>query len=331
VSQYWQGKRVLVTGAGGFIGSHLVERLVAEGAMVRGFVHYNSRSHIGFLSLVPKNIIEQVQMIAGNLCDPDTIHRALEGCQVVFHLGAIISIPYSLQHPFEVVETNILGTMSVLRACQRMRVERLIHTSTSEVYGTARGVPMDESHQLHAQSPYAASKIGADKLAESFYCAYGLPVVTIRPFNTYGPRQSARAVIPTIITQALSQSIIKLGNLEVSRDFTYVADTVDGFIKAGEAPDAEGKTLNLGTGSEIAIGVLVDKIVRLTGSSARIEVDSVRLRPAGAEVSRLVSDNSLAHAVLGWTPRINFETGLKQTIDWIRGHLDLYRIGFYEF
>jgi dTDP-glucose 4,6-dehydratase len=331
MSQYWQGKRVLVTGAGGFIGSHLAERLVSEGAIVRAFVRYNSRSDAGLLSFAPKNIIERMQIVAGDLRDSDAIHKAVDGCQVVFHLGALISIPYSYLHPLEVAETNLLGTINVLMACERLRVERLIHTSTSEVYGTAQRVPIDEGHPLQGQSPYSASKIGADKLAESFHCAYSLPVVTVRPFNTFGPRQSARAVIPTIITQALSQSIISLGNLETTRDFTYVDDTVDGFIKAGEAPDVDGKILNLGTGSEIKIGALVEKIVRLTGSSAQIEVDPVRLRPAGSEVLRLVSNNALARAVLGWTPRISLDAGLKQTIDWIKEHLNCYRVGFYEF
>lgn len=330
MSQFWQGKKALVTGAGGFIGSHLVEQLVAEGARVRGFVHYNSRGDAGWLSFSPKEIIDQVHIVAGDLCDSDAIHKAVDECQVVFHLGALISIPYSYLHPLEVAETNLLGTINILTACDRLRVERLVHASTSEVYGTAQRVPIDENHVLQGQSPYSASKIGADKLAESFHCAYRLPVVTVRPFNTFGPRQSARAVIPTIITQALGQSTIKLGNLETTRDFTYVADTVQGFIKAAEAPNVVGKVLNLGTGSEIAIGALVEKILRLTGSSAKIEIDPVRLRPAESEVMRLVSDNTRAREALGWTPRTSLDAGLKETVEWVRENLSRYRIGYYE-
>jgi len=328
---FWQGKSVLVTGAGGFIGSHLVERLALEGAAVKAFVRYNSRGDNGLLSLVPKDVMGGVRVIAGDLRDFDGIRKAVDGCLAVFHLGALVSIPYSYVRPREVAETNAMGTMNVLIACSRHPVERLIHTSTSEVYGTARRVPIDEEHPLQGQSPYSASKIGADKLAESFYCAYGLPVVTVRPFNTFGPRQSARAVIPTIITQALSRPTIRLGNLETTRDFTYVDDTVDGFVKAAEVQDVEGKTLNLGTGYDIAIGTLAETIVRLVGSPAKIELDPDRLRPSGSEVLRLVSDNARARALLGWVPRVGLEEGLKRTIDWIREHLDLYRIGFYEF
>jgi NAD dependent epimerase/dehydratase len=331
MSAYWQGKQVLVTGAGGFIGSHLVERLVAEGACVRAFLRYNSRGDIGLLRLTPREIFQQLQIVAGDIRDADAIHMAVEGCQVVFHLAALISIPYSYHHPLEVAEVNLMGTFNALMACKKMKVDRLIHTSTSEVYGTAQRVPIDENHPLQGQSPYSASKIGADKLAESFYCAYNLPVVTVRPFNTFGPRQSARAVIPTIITQALAQSVIRLGNLESTRDFTFVDDTVNGFLKAAETPGVEGKTMNLGTGSEIKIGALVEKILHLTGSSAHIEVDTNRLRPADSEVQRLLSNNSLAFATLGWTPHTNLDDGLKQTVEWIKDHLNLYRIGSYEF
>lgn len=331
MSAHWQGKQVLVTGAGGFIGSHLVERLVAEGASVCAFVRYNSRGDAGLLRLAPKEVIQQVKIVAGDIRDADAIHKAVEGCQVVFHLAALISIPYSYQHPLEVAEANVMGTLNILMACSKLKVDRLIHTSTSEVYGTALRVPIDENHPLQGQSPYSASKIGADKLAESFHCAFNLPVVTVRPFNTFGPRQSARAVIPTIITQALAKSVIRLGNLETTRDFTYVDDTVDGFVKAAEVPGVEGKTMNLGTGSEIKIGTLVEKIIHLTGSSAHIEVDVARLRPADSEVQRLLSNNALACATLGWAPRTSLDDGLKQTVDWIKEHLDLYRIGSYEF
>jgi NAD dependent epimerase/dehydratase len=320
-----------VTGAAGFIGSHLVERLVAEGASVRAFVRYNSRGDAGLLRLAPREVIQQVQIVAGDIRDTDAIHKAVESRQVVFHLGALISIPYSYHHPLEVVEANVMGTLNILMACRKLMVDRLIHTSTSEVYGTAQRVPIDENHPLQGQSPYSASKIGADKLAESFYCAYNLPVTTVRPFNTFGPRQSARAVIPTIITQALTQSVIRLGNLETSRDFTYIDDTVDGFVKAAEVLGVEGKTINLGTGSEIKIGALVEKIIHLCRSSAHIEVDAARLRPADSEVQRLLSNNTLAYKTLGWVPRTSMDNGLIQTVEWIKDHLHLYRIGSYEF
>ena len=328
---HWQNKRVLVTGAGGFIGSHLVERLVAEGAGVRAFVHYNSRGDRGLLRLVPPHILTQVEIIAGDLRDPHAVHKAVEGCPYVFHLGALISIPYSYLHPAEVAETNCMGTLNVLMACLEQNVERFIHTSTSEVYGTARQVPITESHPLQGQSPCSASKIGADKLVESFYCTYGLAAVTIRPFNTYGPRQSARAVIPTIITQALAQSTIRLGNLETTRDFTYVADTVDGFLKAAEAAHVEGRTFNLGTGRQIKIGDLARQIMHKIGRPTEVVVDPERLRPQDSEVLCLLSDNTLAGEKLGWRPGTTLDQGLDRTIAWIKDHLDLYRVGMYEF
>lgn len=330
-SGYWPGKSVLVTGAGGFIGSCLVERLVAEGAKVRAFVRYNSRGEAGLLRLVPKETLQKIQIVAGDIRDPEAIREAVEGQQIVFHLGALISIPYSYLHPHEVAEVNLMGSLNVFNACRQHKVTRVIHTSTSEVYGTALRVPIDETHPLQGQSPYSASKIGADKLAESFHCAYNLPVVTVRPFNTFGPRQSARAVIPATITQALAQPVIRLGNLETTRDFTYVEDTVDGFIKAAEAPGVEGQTINLGTGSEIKIGALVEKIIQITGSSARIEVEPARLRPTDSEVQRLLSNNTLARSILGWEPRTSLDDGLKQTVDWIKENLSLYRVGSYEF
>ncbi len=331
MSMDWKEKKVLVTGAGGFIGSHLVERLVAEGASVRAFVRYNSRGDAGLLKLIPQETLQQIQIVAGDIRDPDAISKAMENCNLVFHLGALISIPYSYLHPHEVAEANVMGSLNVLLAAQKLKVERLIHTSTSEVYGTALRVPIDETHPLQGQSPYSASKIGADKLAESFHCAYNLPVVTVRPFNTFGPRQSARAVIPTIITQALGQSVIRLGNLDSTRDFTFVSDTVDGFIKAAETPGVEGKTMNLGTGSEIKIGDLVEKIIRLTGSSAQIEIDQSRLRPTDSEVMRLLSNNNLARTTLHWEPRVSLDDGLQQTIAWIKNHLHLFQIGSYVF
>ena len=328
---FWNEKRILVTGAGGFIGSHLVERLVLEGASVKAFVRYNSRNDPGLLRQLSPKILSHMEIIGGDLRDAQAMFSHIDGCHYVFHLGALISIPYSYLHPAEVAESNFIGTLNVLMACRMAKVDRLIHTSTSEVYGTAQHVPIEESHPLQGQSPYSASKIGADKLSESFHSAYGLPVVTVRPFNTYGPRQSARAVIPTIITQAIAQQTIYLGNLETTRDFTYIDDTVDGFIKAAEAADVDGETINLGTGEEIKISTLAKKIIGIIGSSAHIEIDPIRFRPEKSEVFRLLSDNSKALQILGWEPKTTTEQGLKKTIEWIKSHLDLYQVGKYEF
>ena len=272
-----------------------------------------------------------MRLIAGDLRDEDAVRAAVKGSQTVFHLGALISIPYSYKHPAEVASTNIMGTLNMLLACRDLGVERLVHTSTSEVYGTALVAPINESHPLQGQSPYSASKIGADKLAESFYCAYDLPVITVRPFNTYGPGQSGRAVIPTIITQALTRDTIQLGNLETTRDFTYVGDTVVGFLRAAESDTGLGEVFNLGTGEEISIGDLARLILTMTGRQAAIETKTQRLRPRKSEVMRLISDNTRAREVLGWTPHVPLEEGLERTIDWIREHLDHYRIGQYEF
>jgi dTDP-glucose 4,6-dehydratase len=326
----WKDKRVIVTGAGGFIGSHLVERLVAEGARVRALVHYNSRNDPGLLKLLPEDTLVKLDLMPADLLDPFAVQQAVEGMDVVFHLGALISIPYSYRHPYHVAETNVMGTLNVLQACREAGVRRLVHTSSSEVYGTALRVPIDEEHPLQGQSPYSASKIGADKLAESYFCAYELPVVTLRPFNTYGPRQSDRAVIPTIIAQALTQDVVHLGNLDARRDLTYVTDTVDGFIKVSAAANVEGGTYNLGAGSDISIGELAEKIIKLVGRSVKIEVDEARLRPEGSEVQRLLADNTLAKKDLGWEPRISLDEGLRQTIAWINDNLDLYKPGRYQ-
>lgn len=327
---FWSGKRTLVTGAGGFIASHLVEALVAGGARVRAFVRYNSRGDPGLLSMLSPEVFEELEIVAGDLRDLPALISAMQNVEIVFHLGALIAIPYSYLHPLEVVESNVLGTLNVLLAGRENGVERIVHTSTSEVYGTAIKVPIDETHPLQGQSPYSASKIGADKLAESFYCAYELPVVTIRPFNTYGPRQSARAVIPTIITQVLTQDVIYLGNLDARRDLTYVSDTVNGFLCIAETLGIEGSTFNLGFGSDVRIGDLAEEIISLIGKPIQIKVDPVRLRPEKSEVMRLLADNSLAKEHLGWTPRINMREGLSRTIDWISEHLDLYRPQIYR-
>jgi NAD dependent epimerase/dehydratase len=328
--EFWKGKAVLVTGAGGFIASHLVEALVGAQAQVRAFVRYNSRGDPGLLRLLPEPALQGVEVVAGDLRDLAGMQAAMQGMEVVFHLGALIAIPYSYVHPAEVVETNVMGTLNVLLAGRESEVGRIVHTSTSEVYGTALRVPIDEGHPLQGQSPYSASKIGADKIAESFYRAFDLPVVTVRPFNTYGPRQSARAVIPTIISQALSQEVIRLGNLEARRDLTYVADTVAGFLKAGEAQGVEGETFNLGSGQEVSIGELAGEILAQVGRPVRIEVDPARLRPEKSEVQRLLSDNQRARERLGWQPQVSLEEGLRRTIAWMREHLALYEPGRYQ-
>ena len=329
-ASFWQGKRVLVTGAGGFIGSHLIEILVMQGAQVRAFVRYNSRGDPGLLNQLPSQVMDAVTIIAGDLRDLCAVQNAVQGMSHVLHLGALIAIPYSYLHPAEVVETNVIGTLNVLLASRSSSVERIVHSSTSEVYGTALRVPIDESHPLQGQSPYSASKIGADKLAESFFCSYNLPVVTIRPFNTYGPRQSARAVIPTIITQVLSGNKLHLGILETRRDFTYVSDTVAGFMKCAEESGIEGKTFNLGSGTEISVRELADEIIRISGKDVELIIDQERLRPEKSEVMRLLSDNSRARQELGWEPKINLKDGLTQTYQWIRSHLGLYQVGKYQ-
>ena len=329
-NSFWSGRPVLVTGAGGFIASHLVEALVERGARVRAFVRYNSRGDPGLLAFLPYPLFRAIEIVAGDLRDQSAIRRAVQGVSHIFHLGALIAIPYSYVHPADVIETNVMGTLNVLLAARDAGVARVVHTSTSEVYGTAQYAPIDERHPLQGQSPYSASKIGADKIAESFHCAFDLPVVTLRPFNTYGPRQSARAVIPTIITQALTQQIIHLGNLDARRDLTYVSDTVAGFLRAGETPGIEGETFNLGTGSEIRIRDLVREVGALIGKSVDIAVDPARLRPEKSEVTRLLSDNHRAQERLGWQATVDLPEGLRRTIAWISEHMDRYRPSQYQ-
>jgi dTDP-glucose 4,6-dehydratase len=326
----WQGRRVLLTGAGGFIGSHLAERLVGLGARVRAFVRYTSRRDLGLLRLAPAEVRRELEVMAGDLRDADAVRRAAEGCEYIFHLGALIAIPYSYVHPREVVETNVLGTLNVLEAARHAGAERVIHTSTSEVYGTARQVPIDEGHPLQGQSPYSASKIGADRVAESYWRSFATPVVTLRPFNTYGPRQSARAVIPAIISQALAKDTIALGNLDATRDFTYVSDTVAGFLAAAEAEGVLGQEINLGTGTEISVRDLVPKIAALLGKRLDVRVEGARLRPERSEVERLLADNRKAGRLLGWAPRVDLDAGLRQTVAWVREHLDWYQPEVYH-
>ncbi len=323
----WQGKRVLVTGAGGFIGSHLAERLVREGARVRAMVRYGSAGRWGWLDDSP--LVTEMEVFAGDIRDSGNVRRAMEECDAVLHLAALIAIPYSYHAPDSYVRTNIDGTLNVLEAARLLKTPRVVHTSTSEVYGTALRVPIDEEHPLQGQSPYSATKIGADKLVESYYRSFDLPVVTIRPFNTFGPRQSTRAVIPTIITQALAGQEIRLGSLTPTRDLNYVSNTVDGFLLGASVAGVEGETINLGSGEEISVGDLAKSIIRLVGRDVPIVTEEQRLRPEKSEVNRLLADNTRARQRLGWKPEVSFEQGLTKTIEWMRAHLDRYRTGTY--
>ncbi len=318
-----KGKKVLVTGAGGFIGSHLTERLVALGADVRAFLHYNSLGSAEWLDQSPS--AGKVEFYFGDVADRDTVRGAMAGREIVFHLAALIGIPYSYVAPKSYVRTNVSGTLNVLQLARELGVTRVIQTSTSEVYGTALAVPIDETHPLQGQSPYSATKIAADKLAESFHLSFGLPVVTIRPFNTYGPRQSLRAVIPTIILQAFKGEGIRLGNLSPTRDLNFVTDTVEGFISAAFAPGAIGGTFNLGSGREISIAGLVELIGSLLGQKLTTVADKDRARPSGSEVERLLAETARARAVLGWNPAIELKDGLARTIEWLRGNAHNYR------
>lgn len=313
----WKGKKVLVTGSAGFIGSHLTERLLGLGADVSSFIRYNSRDDIGFIKSLKDS--EKINVLKGDIRELSTVKEAVKGQDVVLHLAASISVHYSMLHPSEVVETNVMGTLNVLNASKDENVEKVVITSSSEVYGTALYAPIDEKHPLQAQSPYAASKIAGDKIAESFYNCYNLPVAIIRPFNTFGPRQSTRAVIPSVITQALTQNKILIGATNTFRDFTFVGDTVEGFIKMAESPKSVGEVVNIGSGKEISINDMIKKVVKLTGKDVKIEVEEQRLRPNKSEVMRLLADNKKAKKILGWEPKVSFDEGLKRTIDWISG------------
>lgn len=314
-------KKILVSGADGFIGSHLVESLVHLGYNVKAFTLYNSFNKWGWLDSLDKSVLSEIDVFSGDIRDPYGVKNAMEGCDTVLHLAALIAIPYSYHSPDTYIDTNIKGTLNVLQAARSLNVERIIHTSTSEVYGTARFVPITEEHPLQGQSPYSASKIGADQLAYSFYTSFELPVITIRPFNTYGPRQSARAVIPTIITQlANGLDVLKLGSIHPTRDFNYVQDTVDGFIAALKAENAFGETINLGSNFEISIGDTVNVIAELMNKSITIETEDKRLRPKDSEVERLWADNKKAADMLHWKPKYGglegFKAGLSKTIEW---------------
>jgi dTDP-glucose 4,6-dehydratase len=330
-------RKVLVTGAAGFIGSHLAEELVRRNFGVRAFVHYNSLGSHGWLESSAPEVRDQVDVFAGDIRDPNGVRTAMKGCDAVLHLAALIAIPYSYHSPDTYVETNITGTLNVLQAARDLDVAHVLHTSTSEVYGTAQVVPITEEHRLQGQSPYSASKIGADQLALSFERSFGTPVTVMRPFNTYGPRQSARAVIPTIITQiAAGRRTVKLGSIHPTRDFSFVGDTVDGFIAALATKSAIGEVINIGSGFEISIGDLARTIAELMGVSIEIEQDAMRLRPGRSEVDRLCASNAKAKKLLGWSPRIagieGLRKGLDQTITWLTEpkNLSRYRENVYN-
>jgi NAD dependent epimerase/dehydratase len=324
----WKNRRVLVTGAGGFIGSHLAERIAQLGAQTRCFLRYTSQGSLGWLSASP--LRSELEIIHGDIRDYESVLHAVEGVDVIFHLAALIGIPYSYQSPRSYVHTNIDGTLNILEAARRHGTERLVCTSTSEVYGSAIYVPIDENHPLQGQSPYSATKIGADKIAESYHLSFGVPVSLARPFNTYGPRQSSRAVIPTIITQALTQTSVKLGNLTAIRDFNFVSDTVEGFIAIAETDATIGKTLNVGSETETSILNLSKMIFDLIGADHSVEVEKLRLRPEASEVDRLCASSSRLQQITTWKPQVQLREGLLRTIEWIEQNLNRYAIGSYS-
>ena len=320
-----RGRPVLVTGADGFMGSHLVERLVADGAQVRAFCLYNSQGSWGWLDGATPEVRAALDVRLGDVRDARFVEAACQGVEVVFHLAALIAIPYSYTAPQSFVETNVTGTLNVLEGCRRQGVQRLVHTSTSEVYGTPRRLPIRETHPLNAQSPYAATKVAADQLALSFHRSFGTPVVVLRPFNTYGPRQSSRAVLPTILTQLLSgRREVYLGRLDTRRDLTFVTDTADGFVRAAVAPGIEGETIQLGTGRSVSIEELFAACCRVVGCESTAREDRRRLRPDSSEVLVLESDPARAAEKLGWAPQVALEDGLGRTADWIRANLAAY-------
>jgi len=319
-------KKVLVTGASGFIGSHLTEELAKMGCRVRAFIKYKSSGDLGNLEELSPGLLEKIEIIRGDLKNPDSVKRAVKNIDVVFHLGALISIPYSYVDPREFVETNVTGTLNILKACQEENVKKIIITSTSEVYGTGKYTPIDEKHPLQAQSPYSASKMSADKLAESFYNTYNLPVTIIRPFNSYGPRQSRRAVIPTIIYQALTSKELSLGSLEPKRDFTYVKDTVQGFIKVAESDNSIGEIFNISSGKTISIRELVETIGKIIGKELIPNKDQKKIRPEKSEVMILLGDNRKAKEIIKWEPKYSLEEGLKEVVKYIKQNLNSYKL-----
>lgn len=327
----WKGVRVLVTGAGGFIGSHLAEELARRGARVRALAHYNSRNDWGHLEELAPELSGRIEILTGDITDPFCVLEAASGQDAVFHLAALIAIPYSYSAPASYVAANVEGTVNVLEACRRQRVKKLVCTSTSEVYGTARYTPIDEGHPLQGQSPYSASKIAADHLAESYFRSFALPVAIARPFNTFGPRQSARAVIPAIICQLLEgRSVLDLGSLEPVRDFNYVMDTVEGMLAMAASPSSAGQVINLGSGRGVSVGETARLIMRLIGRTAKIKKETARVRPEKSEVLKLICDNRKARRLLGFKPRYSLEEGLVRTIDYIRRNRKAYKAGIYN-
>jgi NAD dependent epimerase/dehydratase len=325
----WSGKKVVVTGAGGFIGSHLVEALVAAGASVTAVVRYNSGSLIGNLQFMDEAARKSVRIVSGNVEDSDFMYRTIKGQEIVLHLAALIAIPYSYDAPRSYVRANIEGTLNVLEAARLFDIERVVHTSTSEVYGTALRTPIDEEHPLQGQSPYSATKIAADKLAESYFRSFKTPVVTLRPFNTFGPRQSARAFIPTIVSQALERPEIRLGSLTPERDMTFVSDTVDGFMAAALTPGIDGMTINLGTGETHSIGWFAQTLLELMNVDKPIVQEEQRMRPEGSEVMKLVSDNTLARRRMDWVPKVSLRDGLSRAIEFVKANRGFYNTDGY--
>ena len=321
-----KGKKVLVTGADGFIGSHLVEALLEHGCDIRAFVFYNSFNSWGWLDTLPSEKLKKLDVFSGDIRDPNGVFEAMKECEVVFHLAALIAIPFSYHSPDSYVDTNIKGTLNILQAAKRLKVERVLLTSTSEVYGTAKYAPIDEKHPFQGQSPYSATKIGADRLGESFYKSFETPVVIVRPFNTYGPRQSARAVIPTIITQLLmGVTELKLGDLTPTRDFNYVKDTANGFIKIAECDEAVGKEINIATGKEYSVEQVANILINDINPNATIVRDSIRVRPEASEVFRLIGDNNLLKNLTNWQPSYDLDGGLRDTVAWFRNTENLQR------
>ncbi len=323
--------KVLVTGADGFIGSHLVESLLEQGYDIKAFTYYNSFNTWGWLDTFPKEKLNQIEIFSGDIRDPNGVYEAMQGVDQVFHLAALIAIPFSYHSPDSYVDTNIKGTLNVLQAARKCETSRILVTSTSEVYGTAQYVPIDEKHPYQGQSPYSATKIGADRLAESFYRSFNMPISIVRPFNTYGPRQSARAVIPTIITQLLAgKEVIKLGSLTPTRDFNYVKDTANGFIEISKSDKTIGEEINIATQQEISIGKLAEEIISQINPNAKIVCEEERLRPEMSEVNRLLGANAKIKQLTNWAPNYSFEQGIRETIEWISKNMDAYKADIYN-
>ncbi len=324
-------KNVLVTGSDGFIGSHLTEELVRRGHNVRAFAYYNSYNSWGWLDSLPQKILNEIEVFTGDIRDPNGVRESMKGIEEVYHLAALIAIPFSYHSPDAYVDTNIKGTLNVLQAARNLNTSRILITSTSEVYGTARYVPIDERHPYQGQSPYSATKIGADRLAESFYRSFNMPITIVRPFNTYGPRQSARAVIPTIITQLLSgKEEIKLGSLTPTRDFNYVKDTADGFIEIAKVSNTIGEEINIATQQEISIGQLAEELIKQINPNTKIVCDAQRLRPENSEVNRLLGSNEKIKRLTNWEPKFSFKEGLAETIEFFKSNLDKYKVDIYN-